>query len=126
MSRLDRNKDGELDQSEIIGFAGFGGPGMREGGRPGAEGGSQEMFNRMDRNGDGAVSRDEVPERLRTRFDDADKNDDDKLDAEEAREVLRGLFGGQGDGARPPGRGRGDGDGNRPQRPETEDSAEKP
>lgn len=48
------------------------GPG---GDRPGQGGGAQ-FFKQLDKNGDGKLSKDEAPERMRERFDDIDANSD--------------------------------------------------
>jgi peroxiredoxin/mono/diheme cytochrome c family protein len=50
----------------------------------------KEVFARLDRNGDGKISRDEVPERLHRLFDRLDKNGDKVLSKEELADLLRG------------------------------------
>jgi Ca2+-binding EF-hand superfamily protein len=56
-------------------------------GRP-QVGSIEENFERMDRNKDGVVNRDEAPERLRENFDRVDSNSDGKLSLEELRKVF--------------------------------------
>ena len=59
-----------------------GGPGGRGPGGPGGRGpGGAGGFMRMDTDGDGKISREEAPDRLRERFDEMDKNGDGFLDA---------------------------------------------
>lgn len=59
----------------------------RREGRP-QVGSVEENFERMDRNKDGVVNRDEAPERLRENFDRVDSNSDGKLSLEELRKVF--------------------------------------
>lgn len=50
-----------------------------------------EMFKRWDTNGDGKLSREELPERLRQNFGRVDRNADGFISMEEHETVLRGL-----------------------------------
>jgi len=61
------------------------GPG-RDGGRPG------DFFARLDKDGDGSVSKDEAPERMKERFKELDGNGDGKISAEELREAIAKEF----------------------------------
>jgi len=86
------------------GRGGFGGPRMGRG--PGEPGGFDLVARIMsfDADGDGRVTRDELPERMRQRFDRMDENGDGSIDAGEAQagaERMRRLR----EGGRP---GRGD------------------
>ncbi len=67
------------------GRAGRGPEGGPPGGPPGGEGGPRRgrMFERLDANGDGALSKDELPERMREHIMVADTNKDGKITREE-------------------------------------------
>jgi len=114
---LDENGDGYLDPRELMGpppgFAGAPGqsrpnpegrpntpPGRPNtpAGRPNANN-STQFFSRLDRNGDGKISKDEAPERMRENFARLDKDGDGFLSAEELRAASE-QFG------RPDGNGR--------------------
>ncbi|HET6425085.1 MAG TPA: EF-hand domain-containing protein [Planctomycetaceae bacterium] len=117
---LDENSDGQLDPRELMGpppgFAG-GNPEMR---RPGGDGapnvpaGLGPFFAQLDKNGDGKLSKDEAPERMKDAFGRMDKDGDGFLTAEELRDAA-GRFPGR------PGANRPDGEGSRPRRPAAED-----
>jgi len=79
---------------------GPGGQGGPEGGQ--GRGGQGPSIDRMDKNGDGKLSKDEVPERMAQRFDRVDTNGDGFIDEEEFA-ILMERRGGQG----APGSGRG-------------------
>ena len=68
-----------------------------------------------DKNKDGKVSKDEVPERMKDFFDRIDANDDGFIDKKELEEMTRQF------GERRRGRGR---EGNRPKRKRRPDSDE--
>lgn len=82
--------------------------GTRPGGGRGPGGGAyiEQVIKQFDKNGDGKISKEEAPERLKDRFDQMDRNGDGYLDASD---VPRGAPGG-GTGRRPgagrPGAGR--------------------
>lgn len=133
---LDKNKDGELDGPELMGFQGRPGGeregmGRRpegdrprpEGDRPRPEGnrggfGPEAFMARFDKDKDGSISKKEAPGRMAENFDKIDENSDGKLTEKELGKMLsRGRPGG-GEG-RPEGRDRSErGDSNRPKRPE--------
>lgn len=76
-----------------------------EPGRPGRGGtgafNPKEILSRLDKNGDGKISKDEAPERMKENFDRLDANKDGNLDADELAR-LAGAFGGR-PGGLPPG-----------------------
>jgi collagen type III alpha len=91
LMKHDKNGDGQLTPDELA--EGIRGPGRPGDGRfppeaPGAPGDGpgrfvEGMIQRADKDGDGKLSKDEVPELLRSRFDDMDGNKDGYLDKEE-------------------------------------------
>lgn len=91
--------------------------GERPGGeRPGAEragaGRGAAMLDRImsqDKDGDGLLSGDEIPERMARMVDRADKNGDKKLSREEIQSAMMDRPGGARRGEGGPGRGRGEG-----------------
>lgn len=105
MLRLgDGNDDGELtreefqkaatEQSAPVAQPGIGQPGQRRG--PMAVS-AEEFFKRMDRNSDGKLSRDELPEFLRERFGQAfDRAGKDSVTLEEFQKLRGQLNGGGG------------------------------
>lgn len=119
---LDANEDGELDMHELMGpppegRGPFGGRMNPEGDRngPPPEGSNagplgERFFQRLDKDGDGKLSKDEVPDRMRERFPRLDKNDDGFLTPDELRDALPGR----------PGNNDGPGDKPRPKRPAAE------
>lgn len=93
------------------------GPGGNAGGGEGRAGGGQrpdpaQVFARLDKNGDGALTKDEVQGPMASNFEAADKNGDGKLDQAEATEAFKAMRG-QGGGG---GEGRGDRSGGGPSR----------
>lgn len=113
--RFDTNKDGALDKAEMdaisgpkktadgeatagAGGDGAGGPGGGGPGGGGAGGGGRGNFDLMsnDKNGDGKVAKDELPEQMQGFFDRMDSNKDgfvDKAESDAAR-ARRGGGGG--------------------------------
>lgn len=133
LKKLDKDGDGKLSQEELRpagmgrgGFGGQGGPGQGGPGGPGGQGGqgggdfvARIMEN--DKNGDGKLAKDEMPERMQGMFSRMDANSDGFVDKKEIESSLAQMRQGGGQGGRPPGEGgqRPEG-GNRPQRPPTE------
>jgi len=101
LSKADKDSDGSVTIEELQ-AAGGNRPG---GDRPGG-GGHGERLKEMDKNGDGNLSKDEVPERAWEFLSRADKNGDDVLSKEEL-EGMRAAGGGRGGR---PGGGAGGGD----------------
>ena len=70
----------------------------------------------FDKNKDGKVDKDELPEQMQRILRRADTNGDGAIDTEEAQKLGEQFQRGQGEAPRGPGGGR-PGGGNRPQRP---------
>lgn len=111
LKKLDKDGDGTLSQAEIgwppepPGFAGRSGAGRRGGfGSPGGGVGMVERIMANDKNDDGKVTRDELPQFMQRLLDRADTNEDGAIDREEATAVSEAIGrGAPGRGA--PGRG---------------------
>lgn len=117
LKTLDKNADGRLTEDEVRPtFAGRGGRG--EGGRGGREEtgetappSADEMVKTwmaFDKNGDGKLTKDEVPERMQGVFDRADANHDGVLTTDEIRQLAQAQAAPGGNrGGREGGRGEG-------------------
>lgn len=123
-AELDENGDGQLDPRELMGFP-PGGMAMAPGGnpemrRPGSDrpatGGNPvgPFFAQMDRNGDGKISKDEAPERMKEIFGRLDTDNDGFLSTEEMRAAAERF-------PNRPGANRPEGGTNRPRRPAAEE-----
>ncbi len=135
MARIDTNKDDVIGREELVAAAKARmGSDRPQQGRPAPEGrggppqrqvSADQMLQRMDRDGDGFISSEELPEFLKGRMESLDKNSDGKLDKSELESMaaqMRNRGGrGRGLGDGPPGRGQGRGDRSRGDRPQ-EDS----
>jgi Ca2+-binding EF-hand superfamily protein len=93
---LDRNQDGRITPEEMRPAMGRGGGGFEGRGRP--EGGARgadptdeavKSYLAFDKNGDGKLTRDEVPERMQGIFERGDTNHDGILTADELRAMAR-------------------------------------
>jgi len=105
LKKLDKDGDGTLSRRELRPPWAQGAPGDRRAG-PGEGGPSAEQFvqriMRRDTDGDGKISKEELPEQMQRIFDRADENQDNFIDAAEARAMAervgrrgRGERGGQ-------------------------------
>ena len=102
MQRGDENQDGKLTKEEFTASLGNrGGFGRAGGGRRPFD--AEGMFERFDSNGDGAITPDEIPQRVQ-RLMQLDRNGDGVLTREELSQGPRGGFGG-GPGMAPGGPG---------------------
>lgn len=111
--RPDMERDGDRPEAGRPGPPEGRGFGMR-GGRGGFGGGGPEaFFERLDADGNGSISKEEMPSFLSDRFGMFDKNDDGEITKDEFQRPEGGRFGGRG-----PGR-----DGDRPKRPAEDDAA---
>ncbi len=103
LKTLDKNGDGRITEDEVRPTGGRG-PGGRGGGREGRGGGNEpgetappsvdEMVANLmafDKNGDGKLTRDEVPERMQGLFDRADADKDGVLTTDEIRKMAQSL-----------------------------------
>jgi Ca2+-binding EF-hand superfamily protein len=95
LKKLDRNNDGKLTSDEVRPAFGRGGPGQPGGGRGGPPAGAEnvdEVVNRMlqfDKDADGRLSKDEVPERMQGMFERGDTNRDGFLSRDELVRLAR-------------------------------------
>ena len=133
IERLDTNKDGAIDNKELAAvkdrFAQGGGqqPQRQQGQRPQGQQGQRPQFNptdmikrikESDKNNDGKITKDELPEQMQRMFPRIDTNQDGAIDREELavmekRMAERGQGGQRPDGQRPDGQ-----PGQRPQNPQ--------
>jgi hypothetical protein len=101
LRKLDKNTDGKLNAEEIGwppqrggfgrgGGRGFGGPPGGRAGEQTARGLAERMLKR-DANGDGKVSKDELPRSMHGLFARADQNHDGAIEEKEAREIAKEL-----------------------------------
>jgi len=89
--RVDANKDGFVDQQELRA--------RRE------HRGGPEMFKQLDKNGDGKLSKDEAPERMREHFDRVDANKDGLVEQSELQAMHQRMGGQRPEGQAPEARG---------------------
>jgi Ca2+-binding EF-hand superfamily protein len=115
LAKGDKNGDGALSKEEFVeairairgafAGAGQGAPGGQAG--PGGRPDPEQIFKHLDKNGDGKITADEVPEERREMFqkllEKGDKNGDKALSKEEFIEAFRALGNRGADG--PPGNG---------------------
>lgn len=138
LKKLDTNGDGDITREELAPqIRGGRAPGNRprgpdEGGQPGRpEFNPENVYRRLmngDKNSDGKLQKDELPERLQERFDELDTSKDGTLDESEIRAGFERMRN-QRAGGRPEGRpddGRPDRPRRRPGPPEERSEGEKP
>jgi hypothetical protein len=121
MKKLDSNGDGKLTIDEIrprrveAGPGRGGNEGRRRGpGGPGGDGGQRiDRLMEADANGDGKVSKDELPERMQRLMERMDTNKDGFITRDEA-EKASASFGNRGGQGRGQGQSRGQGQRQRP------------
>lgn len=100
LRKLDRNDDGEVSAAEL---ARASQAGSNRSGRPNFAGrrpDPREMFKRMDADGDGKITKSEVPEQMRQRWDRMDTDGNGFLDEAEQRAIAERIR------QRSPGNGR--------------------
>lgn len=101
LRKLDKNGDGKLTEDELRPNFPQGGPGGRgfgERGGPGGFGGPSpdeivKQLLEFDKNGDGQLSKSEVPERMSGLFERGDTNKDGVLSKEELRKLAEAQAG---------------------------------
>ena len=109
-----------------------GGGDRRPDGAPAGAGGRfnpDEFWKQLDKNGDGGISKEEAPERMKANFDTIDANKDGKIDREEGRKAMeRGREGRQpgADGPRRPEGDRPEGERRRPEADQPKPEGDKP
>ena len=84
--KIDANNDGQLDAEELKRAIAA----MAKKGKPGPAK-FLERLKAADANGDGMLSMDEAPERLKQHFEKIDANSDGQLDAEELKQAIEAL-----------------------------------
>ncbi|MAS94140.1 MAG: hypothetical protein CMO55_13170 [Verrucomicrobiales bacterium] len=102
ISRLDSDKDGAVTKEEVAAGRPEGRPGSAEG--PGkGKGKGADFLKRADKNGDGDISKDEVPEQAWERMSRMDKDNDGVLTKEEMAAGFAAMRGMRGEGGKGPG-----------------------
>jgi len=106
----DANGDKKLSKEELIAGIKRAAPGAEAapGARPGGLGGlpnvsAKDIFNRFDKDGNGKIEKDEIPERMKENLGRVDANSDGVVDLAEFEKVAQ-LFGGRRPEGAPEGR----------------------
>ncbi|WP_417384753.1 EF-hand domain-containing protein [Gimesia sp.] len=136
LQKLDKDKNGKLTEDELRpdfggfgrrdgdrrgpgGFGGFGG--RREGDRGNSGGDFVERMMANDKNKDGKLTKEELPERMQSLFDRIDANKDKEVDKDELKKMSEQFNARNRSGGRDRGdRGGRESDGDRPKRPESD------
>lgn len=103
LAKLDKDGDGKLNREELRpNFGPGGGPRGRGPGRPGAANPDDfvKRLMEMDRDSNGSLSKDEVPERMQGMFERGDANKDGALSEDEIRKMAAAQSGDPGRGER--------------------------
>lgn len=131
LMKLDKNGDGVISSEEmrpepgqmpmVGGPGGPGGPGA--GGPPGGAAGMMRMLEARDKDKDGKLSGDEIPEQMRPRLSMIDENGDGSIDKSELEKMAARMQGPrmQGQGAGGLRERQGGGEGVKPRRPPSGD-----
>jgi len=101
LKKLDKNGDGKSSGEELRPPRGGG-----FGGRGGIGGGFVDRIMSFGKNGDGKISKSELPERMSRNIDRADSNGDGVLEKSEIEAMARRFGGGRGPGGDRGGRPR--------------------
>lgn len=130
LQKLDKDKNGKLTEEELrpdfssFGRRGPGGPGgfgRGDGDRGGRGGDFVERMLQNDKNKDGKLTKEELPERMQGLFDRIDTNKDKEIDKAELTKMSEQFNSRNRSGGRDRGdRGGRDSDGDRPKRPESD------
>lgn len=130
LQKLDKDKNGKLTQEELRpdfssfgrrGPGGLGGFGRGDGDRGGRGGDFVERMLQNDKNKDGKLTKEELPERMQGLFDRIDTNKDKEIDKAELTKMSEQFNSRNRSGGRDRGdRGGRDSDGDRPKRPESD------
>ncbi|MBL4886099.1 MAG: EF-hand domain-containing protein [Planctomycetaceae bacterium] len=108
--RMDANSDGAISLDELKAM--FKKRAEKSGNKPGAKGAGRKgkptpenFLKRFDKDGNGSVSKNELPEKMQARFAKIDTNSDGKLDLKEikALQAKMAARGGKGHGDKGPG-----------------------
>ncbi|MBX3411241.1 MAG: EF-hand domain-containing protein [Pirellulales bacterium] len=94
LQRLDKNGDGRLTRNELMPPPPGAGRTFSRDRGPDAPGNPEQLVRRLmngDKNGDGKLQKEELPERMRQRFDRMDANGDGALDADELKNAAERL-----------------------------------
>ena len=99
--RMDENGDGVLEADEIESLRARMGPGAGRGGRDGRAGRGMRgdpiaRLRAFDGDGDGRITREEIPEQARGMFDRVDANGDDVITEDELNAMTGRMRGGRG------------------------------